>query len=256
MTKMYVEPRLSKGKNRSVEFSFKIEAYSPETFPMARLGEYMAQLGKLLGETTQVHFKNLAPGSTCIVHEVQWEAIPKIKQALGSVKSGKVQTANYNAFKELNCMLRADNANAAYGEVGKKAVILRFPGVDEKEAEAIQIRQHGSLTGLVTRVGGADTTAHVQLNIDGKRLGNFVTTRPIAKKLAAALYEPVRVHGEGKWKRDGEGLWQVEQFTIHSFEVLNDASLDAAIKSVRDIGLTWDENAFEELIQLRNEKTH
>lgn len=248
--------RDSKGRVEAVEFSFKIAAYSPDTFPMARLGEYIAQLGKLLGETSQVHFKKLVEGSTRVVHKVQWEAVPKIRQSLTAIKSGTAPTVSLNAYKELNNMLRADNANASYEEVGKKSVILNFPGIDEKEADPILIKQRGSLTGVVTRVGGADATAHVQLNIDGRRLGNFVTTRAIAKKLATALYEPVRVHGEGKWKRDNEGIWQVEQFTIQGFDLLDGSSLDQAIKSVQEIGLTWDENAVEELMQSRNEKTH
>jgi hypothetical protein len=248
--------RQTRGPKKAVEFSFKIAAYSPATFPMARLGEYIAQLGKLLGEPSQVHFEKLVQGSTRVVHKVQWEAVPKIRQSLSDVKFGNASAATFNAFKELNSMLRADNANACYEEVGKKSVILNFPGIDEKEVEPILVKQRGSLTGYVTRVGGADNTAHVQLSIDGRRIGNLVTTRALAKRLASALYDPVRVHGEGKWKRDGEGAWQVEQFTIDDFDLLDSAVLQDALKSVQSVGLTWDEGAFEELDKLKDEKFH
>ena len=49
---------------------FVIDAYSPETLPMSRLAEYMAQLATLLGEKSHVHFVELAAGSAKLVHAV------------------------------------------------------------------------------------------------------------------------------------------------------------------------------------------
>ena len=49
------------------EYRFTIDAYSPETLPMSRLAEYMAEVARLLGKVDQVHFVRLEPGSTVLV---------------------------------------------------------------------------------------------------------------------------------------------------------------------------------------------
>jgi hypothetical protein len=38
----------------AAEYRFRIDAFTPETMPMARLAEYMSQLAQLLGEPTYV----------------------------------------------------------------------------------------------------------------------------------------------------------------------------------------------------------
>jgi len=50
---------------------FVIDAYSPETLPMSRLAEYMAQLATLLGEKDHVHFVELAAGCARLIHAVE-----------------------------------------------------------------------------------------------------------------------------------------------------------------------------------------
>ena len=50
-----------------VELCFEIGALSPQTFPMERLGQYIADLGAMLGESEFVHFLRLEAGSTRIM---------------------------------------------------------------------------------------------------------------------------------------------------------------------------------------------
>ena len=40
-------------------YRLKIDAYTPETMPMGRLAEYMADLAVILGERAAVHFVQL-----------------------------------------------------------------------------------------------------------------------------------------------------------------------------------------------------
>jgi hypothetical protein len=52
-------PKRSKAKRSTTsagaaEYRFRIDAFTPETMPMARLAEYMSQLAQLLGEPTYV----------------------------------------------------------------------------------------------------------------------------------------------------------------------------------------------------------
>ena len=70
------------------EFRFKIDAYSPETMPMARLAECLAQLAIILGELNAVHLVRLEGGSTIVVHKIEREAVPKVVDRVTSVRVG------------------------------------------------------------------------------------------------------------------------------------------------------------------------
>jgi hypothetical protein len=39
-----------------VEYVFRIDAFTPDTLPMARLAEYLSALAKLLGHQEHTHF--------------------------------------------------------------------------------------------------------------------------------------------------------------------------------------------------------
>jgi hypothetical protein len=244
-------------KARSVEFSFKIEAYTPETFPMLRLGEYISQFGRLMGEQANVHFQKLTAGSTNVATLVDWEAAPKVKQTLAAVRRGDAEQAAMGAFRHINKMLRDDNATAECRVQGQRAVILQFPGRNEQASAAISLRQQGSVVGFVNRVGlGVDATAHVQLVVGEKKVSTFETTNLIAKELGKLLGRPVRMTGDGKWKRDEEGLWAIEQFTIFSFEAMEEEAFVDALEKIRQVGLGWTETAYDDLIAMRSEKKH
>ena len=44
------------------DYRFHIEAYSPDTMPMARLADYLADLAKMLGQEKSVHFLKVEGG--------------------------------------------------------------------------------------------------------------------------------------------------------------------------------------------------
>jgi hypothetical protein len=57
---------------------FYVDAYSPETIPMAKLAEYMSDFAALLGRENAVHFAGLESGSTQIAAIVEPEDLPKV----------------------------------------------------------------------------------------------------------------------------------------------------------------------------------
>ena len=67
---------------------FYIDAYSPETIPMAKLAEYMADFAALLGKEQGVHFDHLESGSTTIVSRVEYEDLPKVTTRLNDIRQG------------------------------------------------------------------------------------------------------------------------------------------------------------------------
>src|SRR5688572_23241874 len=72
----------------TLTYTFHIDAYSPETIPMARLALYMQQLAALLGHESAVHFVALEPGSTRLVSRIDREDLPKVASRLDRVRRG------------------------------------------------------------------------------------------------------------------------------------------------------------------------
>jgi hypothetical protein len=250
-------PKRTKAKQAprgGAEYRFKIDAYTPDTMPMARLAEYMAELSQLLGEAAAVHFRRLEPGSTVVVHKIDREAVPKVRARATSVRRGDAPQDAMRAFKTLNKLLREDNAVGALQDKRGKtnAIILRFPGRLETVEKFAAIRQQGSIDGIINRIGGRDETVHVGLESEDKQISGCYTTRGIAKELRHLLFEPVRLYGRGRWNRDDDGNWTLEEFKIESFEALKDAPLSTALAELRDMPTDWVEGAYKELKKIRH----
>jgi hypothetical protein len=239
-----------KPKPSGEEYRFEIDAYSPAKMPMARLAEYMLPLAQMLGETAHVHFRRLAPGSTVIVSDVEREAVPKVLARVSQVKRGEGTVEVLRAYGAINRLLREDNAVGLL-RTGT-AVVLPFPGRNEAQEEFESVRQHGFVDGVVTGVRGRDETRHITLETADGQLSGFYTTRAIAKALARKYDENVRLFGKGKWTRDKEGVWTLQEFKVEGFEELDDASLSEALAKLRSIPTQWDDTAYEELSIIRH----
>ncbi|MDP2732093.1 MAG: hypothetical protein Q8O63_03125 [Hoeflea sp.] len=238
-------------KPSDAEYRFKIDAYSPDTIPMSRLAEYMGELAAILGEQKSVHFERLEPGSTIIVHKVEREAVPKVRERTAAVRQNSGPTEALRAYKAVNRLLRDDNAIGVLQE--KKGVVIRFPGRDEVEEKYPTIRQQGTLDGVVVSVGGADKTVHVRLLSEGDPVaGLYTTNRQLGKELAGRFDENVRLIGMGSWTRDGEGKWTLENFRIDAFEDLKPLSLTDALSELKKLRISFDDSAYDELNVIRH----
>ena len=137
---------------KTVEYFFTIDALSPETLPMFRLSEYLADLSKLIGEERSVHFRRLDKGSAVIVHWVEQDAAPRVRQRVGLARNGVGPLEPLRAIERINEKLEEDGASGVLTESG--AEIIRFPG--HKIADDIlvgPITQHTNLQGVVIRIG-------------------------------------------------------------------------------------------------------
>ena len=243
----------------SEEFRLKIEAYTPETMPMARLAEYLAELALMLGESTSIHFVRLDSGSTSLVHRIDREALPKIRARTQSVGRGVGPRDAVRAYKKINRMLRDDNGRAVWNrdvaEPGPVIVpdIIVFPGTDDAEQGFEAVRQRGSLDGEVIRVGGSQKLIPVTLQSEHQEITGCWADRVIAKALAQRLFEPVRLFGTGRWNRNDEGTWKLGIFRVESFATLKPTSLSEALADLRTIEIEWSDEAFNELRLLRND---
>ncbi|MGR6466305.1 hypothetical protein [Rhizobium sp. PAMB 3182] len=233
------------------EYRFRIDAYSPDTIPMSRLAEYMAELAAILGEQRAVHFERLERGSTVIVHKVEREAVPKVRERTTAVRRNEGPQDALKAYRAVNKLLRDDNAIGTLQE--KKGVIIRFPGRELVEEKYPTIRQQGTLDGVVVSVGGADNTVHVRLLSEGVPVtGCYTNSRSLGKELAAKFDENVRLIGVGSWSRDSDGKWQLEKFRIDAFEVLKPIFLSDALAELQKLPIKFDQAAYDELSLIRH----
>ena len=235
-----------------IEYRFKIDAYTPQTMPMARLAEYMAALAALLGEPTAVHFKRIAPGSTVLIQTVDAEAAPKVRQRTSAVRRGDAPQEAQRAFKTINKFLRDDNAIGSLREKQTRGIVLRFPGRLEAEEKYTAVREFGSIDGIINRIGGRDETIHVSLNSEGRQISGCQTTRAIAKELGKHFFKSVRLFGRGRWSRDADGMWTLEDFKIESFQPLKEAPLSEALAELRAVKGEWGDDALNELKEIRH----
>ena len=228
------------------EYKFKIDAYTPDTMPMARLANYLAELSTLLGETPYVHLARLEAGSTVIVHKINSEALPKVQARTAAIRRGEGQILEMKAYKRINTLLREDNGTGVLLE-NDNAEIIRFPGKEEKQLQITSVQQQGEIDGEVIRVGGKNDLVPIILDVEGREISGCWAKREVAKSLAKNLFEPVRLFGTGKWDRNPDGEWSISRFVVDHFEVLQDVSLSNSVLALRGLQGEWEDNALHEL---------
>ena len=224
------------------EYRFVISAYSPDTLPMLRLAEYMADLARLLGTAEQVHFVRIKAGSTVLVQRVEPVAAQEVSKRLRGLEDNSAPQDAISAFMMLNRRLAAADATGSLHD-GAAAEVVRFPGREQPKPLTFgAFNQPGVLDGVLIRIGGRDDTVPVHLR-DGETIHLCNATRDLARRLAVHLYGPVlRVHGEGQWERDADGAWLMRRFTIARFEELDDAPLGTVVERLRGVtGSRWKE---------------
>ena len=222
---------------KGIKFRFVVDAFTPDTLPMARLAEYLADLASLLGEKPNVHFLEVESGSAAAVYSVDSVALPKIEYRLRRVKSDSAEPEAARAYGKLNERLASDNAVGKIENVASGAQVLKFPGREaNKKGEAGPIYQSEEMDGELIGVGGETDYVNVHLRTHSGAQKNFKTKKPIAKAMAQYLFGPMlRVQGKAKWFRHSGGEWQLLEFTIDSFRPLKDASLSAVAEDLRKI---------------------
>jgi hypothetical protein len=222
------------------EYRFKIDVFSVDSLPMSRLAEYMAELARLLGEQERVHFSRLEQGSAILVSKIEEPAAPKVEERLQKVRQGQGPKDAMQAYKNLDTLLAKDNAVATLAEGG--AEIIAFPGrTRPKPVKYGPFREDGSLDGVVIRVGGRDDTIPVLLrDAEGAEYA-CQTSSGLSRQLAQHYRgATIRVHGSGKWVREENGSWILQQFDIDRFEVLDDTPLTDVVSKLRAVeGSEW-----------------
>lgn len=241
---------------------FYIDAYSPDTMPMATLAEYIADFAMLLGRENAVHFAGLETGSTKLMARVAFEDVPKVTARLDDIRRGNPPKDAAKLFGQIDNRLANDNAIGRIlidGAAGTApAELLAFPGRDRPKTPSYgPFTQDGSLDGILIAVGGKDQTVPLRLQNGEAIYTNCDTTRTLARELGKHLFEPIRIHGTGRWQRETDGAWTLLRFRVHRFEVLGGTSLRDTVTALRAVrGSGWKELAdpLAELAELRRDQ--
>lgn len=217
------------------KYTFHIDAYSPATIPMARLAEYLSQLAGLLGNAESVHLVQVDDGSVNVVHEVEFEAIPKVRARLSLVTSLDAPEDLKKRFVQINDMLREDNAVGLLKRDSQN--VVRFPGKEIRKPKKIgPFNESGKIDGVLVRIGGKDKTVHAQLMGHDDKVWSCVVDREMAREMAAHLFgAPLRVLGSARWERDEQEKWNLVAFRASQFEVLSDEDLSQVVERLRQI---------------------
>jgi len=228
-------------------YRFVINAYSPETIPMSRLAEYMADLAVLLGEKGSVHLIRLESSSTALAINVEREARPKVDARVRGVSYRQAPVEAIAASERLDRRLQSDNADG-YIKKPDGAKLLEFPGVKRLvHTPYAPFWQPGHIDGYVVLVGNRPgkssavgrSTSFVHL--EGPVPYNCSAKRSVALGIRDYLLTdtPVRCFGQGKWERGADGRWTLLEFDIESFKPLDTKALSEVVAELRSIPGRW-----------------
>jgi hypothetical protein len=218
---------------------FRIDGLKPETLPMARLADYMTQLASLFASDERVHFDKVRQGSAVLQAWVEPQASHKVRQRVALADGPDAPDDVARPYRTLNQMLREDNSTGALRKL-KGTDILKFPGKKMPAVQTFRVVEAATIEGVIIRIGGVDETVPIWIvDREGSILKNCHTKNSqTAKDLARHYLGPViRLEGSGRWLRNEDEKWQLDEFTVSSFEVLDNGPLAeavAAIKAVKD----------------------
>jgi hypothetical protein len=235
------------------ELLLTIDAFTPGTFPMARLAQYVEKFAALLGNEANVHLLSVDGGS-CILRAFADEpAIPKIHDRVNKIIDGTAARPAIRAHGEIDDLLAADNAVGEIALGGSK--VIEFPGRRRRAKEEIgPVRRTSSMDGHIYSIGGKDETINIHLK-DGDSETRCIVSIALARRLTPYLLMPqkVRLIGSGQWYRQ-DGHWHMRSFTAEDFIPLNESTLTESLARLRASFSDVDPGEFmETMSELRND---
>lgn len=243
---------------KPTEFTFRIDAFTPDTLPMARLAEYMAALAKLIGHQEHTHFVRVDPGSARLVHSVDSVDVPKVESRLQSVRAGDAPREALVARQALEDLLANDNALGSLFESETGRVVVPFVGRDRPKVITFPpFREDTAIQGQIVNIGGRDATAHATLQDGDAFHVNVSMKRDLAREMAKLLYGPtVRLHGNGKFERQSDGVWKMLDFKVDRFIILDDKTVAETLAAIRQVprnGLMA-KDGYSEILAVRDDR--
>ncbi|MBY5871891.1 hypothetical protein HFN53_07650 [Rhizobium leguminosarum] len=218
-----------------LEYPFRIIGPKPDTIPMVRLAFYMAELAKLMGSPEHVHFKEVLDKSVSIVAcaDAQLVAVisPRIREAAHIDNDAEAAAP----WRKINEGLAEDGWTAEL-PLPKGGEVISFPGKVKASKAIRSVTQHTAVQGRLIRLEGAGDLVKIGLEIDGDLSAAGISlSATVAIELAHRFHQFVRLSGEGKWSRNTDGKWALDNLKATSFEVLEDVPLDETLGKLKGL---------------------
>lgn len=218
---------------KNLEIVLKIQDFTPDTLPMARLAEYLAQFSALLGSEASVHFSKVAAGSLECHAYAEVHAIPIVHDRIRSLSRSDATGEVMKAFKKIDDLLAQDNTVGHILFGGEK--IIEFPGRLRTRVEEVgPVFRATAIQGQIFQMGGKDKSINIRLR-DGRLEHKCETSVPLARSLAPYfLNGMVRLSGNGEWVRKA-GRWELVRLWAESFEVLQPTGFQETLDEIRGV---------------------
>jgi len=214
---------------------FYIIGTNPQDIPLGRLAAYMSELASFMGSEEHLRFARLETGSVGIVVNSPKKYEGVIVSRTLEAASGQPDALAARSWRKINEYLKKDNCT---GKMllsdGSK---VRFPGeIEPSYAPLRSIVQRTSIQGRLVRIEGGGDVIKVGLETDGNLKASQISLNPVlATELAGHFHKNIRLDGVGKWGRDGDGNWYLENLQVTSFEELQDLSLKETLEKLKTI---------------------
>ena len=97
---------------RGQKYVFQLGAYTPETIPMVRLVEYMAQLAHLFGNDKGVHFDEVSEGSTKLKVRIDDSVAPQVESRVSAARSPNAPADVAATIRKVDELVAEDQTSA------------------------------------------------------------------------------------------------------------------------------------------------
>lgn len=234
-----------------LEFSFEIQAFTPETMPFDRLMDYLRDVAVLFGEPSEFHLVDIREGSTKPVFAMRPDVAVRVRERVAEVRSGGGPKPSRSAYERIDRRVREDGGTALI-RAPEGATILSFVGADSSAGLMHGVRQPTTIEGMLVRIGGVREFSTLLIQgEDGKLIAGCSATHAVAKQLAHLLYEQVRLSGVGTWARSAEGEWMLDRMQVQTYEKLDERAHMDVIRELQALSVAWPDDAAKQLAALR-----
>lgn len=219
-----------------------IEGVNIDKLPLEDLGAYVTDFADLLGKEVEPRYDSIKRGSLTLRARVPFDREIDVKTRGFLLRTGDAPEDAVRARERLSKRLGLNRAKRATLLDSSKSKVIEIPieRPSPQQTNIPSLERSGHLQGTVIRVGGKQDIVSVELQDADGHVYLCRAKRETARELAKEIFDSiVRVHGTGKWTRDGEGVWCVDNFQIDRFEVLESDPLSAVIDEMRKIRSPW-----------------
>jgi len=218
------------------DFALKLRGVTPDSIPMSKLAEYIADWAQLLGSESAPILRGIVNGSVVLRAEVAPTAKNEVRNRL--------LAANHDekASKYINSLQRFMLRDGVFGTIIDKSNDVLFQFEDFAESDALPpviVEDSTEIDGTVFRVQGKDNSSHIGLIEYGSDRAFSIETKDdaLARRFAEHFKgHTLRVRVHGTWRRDETGEWKPYRLIADGFNVLDDTqSLNELMQSLRDV---------------------